>query len=51
MVIENNIPAGAENHPNAPWNDTEEFECKECGEPMSEDSGYCSNSCWKASLL
>jgi|TARA_R100000951_G_scaffold97743_1_gene87467 hypothetical protein len=36
----------------APWLIKEkEYECYECGQIMDEDSGYCSTSCFKASLL
>ena len=31
--------------------DAKEFECPECGEPMYEDKGVCSNECFKASLI
>ena len=45
------LPAGAENDPNAPWNEKDqEFECRMCGEPMDTDKHYCSTSCFNADM-
>lgn len=43
-----NLPVGAENDPNAPWNEEKEYECAMCGEPMSKNTTYCSNACYFA---
>lgn len=38
----NNLPAGSENHPSAPWNNEDEFECNVCGTPI-ESQGICNS--------
>lgn len=43
-----NLPAGAENDPNAPWNNEEENLCYFCGNPC--DRLYCDDRCKKADL-
>jgi len=44
-----NLPAGAENDPNAPWNQEEqENECSYCGEPCGKD--FCNKECYIAEL-
>lgn len=44
-----NLPAGASEDPNAPWNLEEEKEtCFYCGEPCKK--GYCDDACKKADL-
>lgn len=40
-----NLPSGAENDPNAPYNETENY-CNVCDEPIGINSSYCSQSCW-----
>tara|TARA_R110002167_G_scaffold117249_5_gene293065 strand:+ start:345 stop:470 length:126 start_codon:yes stop_codon:yes gene_type:complete len=27
-----------------------EYECSQCGEPLETDKGYCSGSCFEASM-
>lgn len=47
-----NYPTGAENDPNAPYNQNDnDFECSECGTPLSSDKGVCSKECYKSSML
>lgn len=43
-----NLPAGAENDPNAPWNNEEEETCLYCGIPCN--GMYCSDDHKKADL-
>lgn len=31
--------------------EVQEFECTECGEPMSTDKVYCSDKCFQAGQL
>ena len=28
-----------------------EYECSECGKPLDTDDGYCSGTCFEASML
>ena len=28
-----------------------EYECSECGTPLETDDGYCSGTCFEASML
>lgn len=49
--MSDNLPIGAENDSNAPYNEQEYFECSECGKKMATDKGVCSNKCFKASML
>lgn len=44
-----NLPIGAGNDPNAPWN-TEEHACYQCGKPIDIDNRYCSERCAIASM-
>ena len=45
-----NYPAGAENDPNAPWNQPDnDNECMFCGEP-TDNVYYCSKNCEKADM-
>jgi hypothetical protein len=45
-------PVGSENDTQAPYNQNDnEFECTECGKPMSSDSGVCSGKCLKSAML
>lgn len=46
-----NTPAGADNDPNAPWNEKDDFECTECGAPVEKEFSQCSKDCIKASML
>ena len=45
-----NLPLGSENHPDAPWNESETFECYECGAEMDSDKHYCSTKCFNSSM-
>lgn len=40
----NNYPAGAENDPNAPWNDLGTNKCVYCEKPTDNEE-YCSKKC------
>ena len=43
-----NYPMGAENDPNAPFNEVVKYNnCMYCGEPI-ENNGYCNTECEKA---
>lgn len=42
-------PAGAENDPNAPYNEVDERECSFCGTPTS-NKYFCSKECEIADL-
>jgi len=53
-------PAGAENDPNAPWNEPEmPEECPMCGEPNTDEDGeplfddpsFCSKKCYQRFLI
>ena len=35
---------------NAPW-DQPEKECYECGKPHDNKDNYCSNACFRASMI
>ena len=41
-----NLPAGAENDPNAPWNNEKESTCGYCGDACTKD--FCNKDCEKA---
>lgn len=43
-----NLPAGAEQDPNAPWNNEEENTCNYCGEPC--ERSYCNDDCKRADV-
>ena len=32
-------------------NEQKEFECSECGKPLETDAGYCSGTCFEASMM
>ena len=49
--MNSNIPAGAENDPNAPWNNEEEFECNVCGKPIHKEGICKSKACFKADMM
>lgn len=44
-----NLPLGAEFDKSAPWNEKEEFFCRECDAEMDSDRWYCSTKCFNAS--
>jgi hypothetical protein len=46
-----NYPLGAEHAVHAPFNEKEEFECTECGAPVSTEGMTCSTRCHNASML
>ena len=49
VVLASNLPAGAENDPNAPWNNEEPiWDCAVCGTPTDAMDGYCSSECFMA---
>lgn len=31
-------------------NEQKEYECSECGKPLETDAGYCSGTCFEASM-
>lgn len=43
----NNLPAGADNDPNAPYNKTDNY-CLVCDKPLNTNKAYCSERCRKA---
>lgn len=48
---QSNYPAGAENHPDNPWDfDDEQFLCPECSNPVSSEGMTCSLKCHKSSM-
>jgi len=47
----NNLPAGAEHDPNAPFNETTENYCRVCDTPISESKIYCCEDCFKSDQL
>lgn len=34
-----------------PWEETPKYECENCQAIMEKDSGFCSSTCFEASML
>ena len=45
--MNSNLPPGAENDPNAPWNNEDEYECNVCGAPILRPGTCDSPDCIK----
>lgn len=46
-----NYPLGAENHPNAPYNETDNHECPVCGAEVETQGMTCSTMCHKTMMI